>query len=177
LATNDRDPTHCGNRELRIWPPRRHGRKWVGSGRRKTAKTASRRRVVPCRDGGTNGLRARADKPEPNKHTCYRRDVTFNKCARAADNSDRYLLVEHIVNQFWLVPGNVLLTGLEIVTGRRANDPIGKQRNQITMDWCRSRRRQLPGHLPSAEAGGRSGSITNHSASVVSLSYRKPARL
>jgi hypothetical protein len=27
------------------------------------------------------------------------------------------------------------------------------------------------------EASGRSGSITNHSASVVSLSYRKPSRL
>src|SRR5271154_3772543 len=30
---------------------------------------------------------------------------------------------------------------------------------------------------PSAEAGGRSDSITNHSASVVSLSYRRPLRL
>src|SRR5271156_134783 len=30
---------------------------------------------------------------------------------------------------------------------------------------------------PSAEGGGRSGSITNHSPSVVSLSYRTPSRL
>src|SRR6202163_2062126 len=30
---------------------------------------------------------------------------------------------------------------------------------------------------PRAEAGGRSGSIANHSASVVSLSYRRPLRL
>src|SRR5271169_7219442 len=30
---------------------------------------------------------------------------------------------------------------------------------------------------PSAEGGGRSGSITNHSPSVVSLSYRMPSRL
>src|SRR3984893_16633188 len=30
---------------------------------------------------------------------------------------------------------------------------------------------------PRAEAGGRSGSITNHSASVGSLSYRRPLRL
>src|SRR5208282_4002121 len=30
---------------------------------------------------------------------------------------------------------------------------------------------------PRAEGGGKSGSITNHSASIVSLSYRKPSRL
>src|SRR6202049_2972221 len=30
---------------------------------------------------------------------------------------------------------------------------------------------------PRAEAGGRSGSIANHSSSVVSLSYRRPLRL
>ena len=88
----------------------------------------------------------RANKAEPYKHGRYRGEAMFNKCARPAQNSCRCVLVEHIANQFWLVPRNILLAGLEIITEWRANDPVGKQRDQIAMDCRRAGRRRLPAH-------------------------------
>src|SRR2546423_8620626 len=92
-------------------------------------------------------IEASVGKPEPNKHTYDREEVTFEKSAHPSANSGPQRLVEHTANKFRLVPRNIMLAGLEILAGRRANDLVRKQYDQTAIGWCKSRQRLQPHHL------------------------------
>src|SRR5262249_22647271 len=101
-----------------------------------------------CGPNQVSSMTAWVGKPERDKRTYYRRKVTSEKCAYPPKNSRLQRLVEHAANNLRLVPRNIMLAGLQILAGWRANDLVGKQRDQTTINWCEFRRRPQPRHLP-----------------------------
>ena len=101
-------------------------------------------RKIPLRANRVSTIMAWVSKPEPNKRTYRPGEVTFEKSAHMSGNSRPQHLVQHTANKFRLIPRNIKLAGLEIFARRRANDLVGKQRNQTMIDWCKSRQRPQP---------------------------------
>jgi hypothetical protein len=81
-------------------------------------------------------------KSDPNKRIYYRREITFGPW-----NEPELVLsvLNRALREF--ADGDIMPTGLEILAGRRANDLVGKQRDQTTIDWCKPRQRLQARHL------------------------------
>jgi hypothetical protein len=109
--------------------------------------TLDRDWLTPCPTKQVSIITVWVGKAEPNKRSYYREKVTFEKSAHPSANSRPQRLVEHTANKFRLVPRNIMLAGLEILTGCRATDLVGKQCDQMTIDWYKSRQRPQPRHL------------------------------
>jgi hypothetical protein len=72
--------------------------------------------------------------PESDERIDDRR-IAFDKCSHPISNSHSHCLVEHTVNNFRLAPGNIVSAAPKILAGRRADNFMRKQCNQLWNEW------------------------------------------